>query len=410
MQRRDWIALMRSSEVDGGYRPKANRINNVLSEYRKRFNMQPWKPSAKSAKAQQKLIDSGEIKKPSSGNSTRGISPGPKDPSRPWNRRLGRNYIPYPLGFDPDQYGSWNPWVDYKYLCHKKERTTKRMFKAENDCDDNLPLSGTNKKRLKKKKKKRRNTLVESDQNDEVLDSAVQIKSPHTPFSQQTRRGNSGEESSLTSPVNNEVYPSSLIKESCDPIVKSPPALQSPVVVSQQPFVNMASIAPAIELSTQNFDLLSQQHSNQFNLPSAVEIKCRPINIRDSPQLLSKQELHERASTPIQSPMKDHVNSPFDVPRSSEILNSLYRYEHKMTHPSPLDPREEQPIVSARTALEEAVHWPYQDSLHRIPVQYNSDVVNDLYSAAGVHPDQLSRRYHELDKAASENHNLYEFF
>src|SRR6266480_6169806 len=96
MQRRDWIALMISSELDGGHRPKANLINNVLSEYRKKFNMQPWRPSAKSAKVQQKLIDMGEIKKPSSGNSSRGISPGPKDPSRPWNRQSGLNYIPYP--------------------------------------------------------------------------------------------------------------------------------------------------------------------------------------------------------------------------------------------------------------------------------------------------------------------------
>src|SRR5215469_3732600 len=153
MERRHWIALMLSSEVDGGRRPKANRINNILSEYRRKFNMQTWRPSTKSAGVLQKLIASGQIKKPSSGNSTRGISPGPKDPSRPWNRQLGLNYVPYPPGFDTDQWGSWNPWADYGYLCHKKEKAGKRKVEAESDCGDKLPLSDSMTKKVKTEEK-----------------------------------------------------------------------------------------------------------------------------------------------------------------------------------------------------------------------------------------------------------------
>ena len=153
MERRDWIALMISSEVDGGHRPKANRINNILGEYRRKFNMQPWKRNAKSTIVLQKLINCGEIKKPTSGNSTRGISPGPINPSRPWKSCSGHNYIPYPPSFDPDEYGSWNPWKNYKHLCGKKENMTKRMFEEDSECDDTLSLSGSMTKQQKMKKK-----------------------------------------------------------------------------------------------------------------------------------------------------------------------------------------------------------------------------------------------------------------
>ena len=383
MQRRDWIALMISSEIDGGHRPKANRINNVLSEYRKKFNMQPWRPSAKSAKVQQKLIDIGKIKKPSSGNSSRGISPGPKDPARPWNRQLGLNYIPYPPGFDADQYGSWNPWIDYKHLCRKKERGTKRMLEQESDCDDTLPLSGRTTKQLKMEKS--RDTFAESDQDDETLHSDV-------PLSQQPGGGDSDEESSLTSRVSNELSPSPST-ESCEPAMKSMSAFQSPTVVSQQSLANMASTAPAIAPPVQD------------GTSNAA---------RDIPQLSSKPEVHVRTLAPVQSQIRDSVNAPFDkpLPTPSQILDASYRNEHTMVHPSKLDPQGERSVVPARMNLDLDSSWTYQDSLeklHGTPMRHKRDVVNDLIRAAGVHPDQLSQRYRELDKATYENHNRSEF-
>lgn len=397
MQRRDWIALMRSSELDGGHRPKANRINNILSEYRRKFNMQPWKPTTKSVEVLQKLINSGEIKKPSSGNSTRGISPGPKNPSRPWKPQSGRNYIPYPPGFDPDEYGSWNPWVDYKHLCHKKEKATKRMLEEESECGDTLPLSGPMTKRLKMKEKNR-NKLAESGQNDDVLDIDVrksQIKSPRTTFPQQLR----------TSRVSNELRPSSLIKGSCDSTMISLSALQSSPAVSQQSLTNMASITSAIALPGQDVS------PNQYNLPSTLELKYGTINTPDIPHLLYNKEVHVRTLEPIQT---GGHNAPLDKPPSNpnQILDAFYRHKNTAEHPTSLDPQEKPPIVPTRTTSNPTLHRPYRNSLEelrRIPIQHNTDVINDLHSVAGVHPDQLSQRYRELDKAASKNRNHYEF-
>jgi len=309
---------MRSSEVDGGHRPKANRINNVLSEYRKKFNMQPWKPSRKSPQVLQNLIDSGEIRKPSSGNSTRGISPGPKNPSRPWNRKSGRNYVPYPPGFDPDQFGSWNPWADYKHLCRKRE---KRTVEAESDCGDRLTLSDSVTRKVKTKGKSC-NTRAESDSDDDdndddddVLPQKSKTKSPHTPLSQQFRFGNLVEARSPTSRLSNEHFPDFLVNKSCGTLAR------------------------------------------------------------------------------IQT--GDHVKAP--------CANMLL---------SPPNPQEELLVISAQTALNSTLHRPNQDLLEELrftSIRRNIDVAHDLHSAAGVHPDQLSQRYRDLDEAASENHNHYIF-